>query len=1418
MKRFLIGVSVSAVFACAALASDGDPRTSGSGDIVPTGADIYLNAAALGGLGTGTSWANAYTNVADAIAALNASPDGHTVLRIAGGVYHMPSAQSVTKASFAILGGYKAASDGDLTCDPAEYQTIFTGDKAINNLWGHITPKLGEYSFASAATAQKMFVGGKMNPPVFTGDFDNYCIWVPDGLNAVQLTVASGAGGTVGGIVFTHVYRSTNVKLAEGSTGTTLTNCVFYGNYTQGSCFVDASSAVDLVVGCRFLYNLNDYGCTVMGVQATTVKDCEITGNRSQSYYGTAQVSGGDATFENCVFTRNLAFCNSDAAATSSYGIGNICNGVGTRLHFLRCVITNNYSYATVTSYGMPLMSLRDGQVTDCVIANNRSEVKPVDGFAYTLCGSQYATGCSATWSGTLFSGNVIAAPALNMEGGSYALAIVGNNMAMCNSLINCTFVSNRVEYVAADGVTPVLSRGVVASALSDGANAACGLANCTFIGPATNGVHDVVQFGTYHSKTFNVVNSIFTVTDSERADPFSVAVPSYQGAQIFNVLHCSIKNMIPAFLPESFDISIGLEYDPVPLAPVEVLGSGHSVYRPAVRVPGIRTTCDVSTNAAVIPNTFAFRLPGGGPEWQALVPAISASVGEDLPAISDALGTARTFGSYTRGAVQALTDAAEAGYAFVVRRDPFVAGVLSDPPGASQTVAPGNAIAVVTATPVMGSATVNGWFDADETLLESSATLSGVVPTNDMVVTVKFSTMPVTVVLNLDGNGTFDANGQPTISVATSAGAAFPDVPPFTVAEGMIFVSWEEFPATVPESDTALEYHARIVTKSLRIVYLVPGGAGKADGSSWADAFGDLAPAYADAGIHRGEVWIKEGTYSLGSRIPMLPNVTLRGGFAGTETSAGEADPAARPTVISGDVKGDNKWRPDNTSTVANWIAVRDPETGAFNACNPGAANSFWIPGGNNADDTLYGFANETGAATNGGFAGLTFTGFKYAAIYSTTGLADGLVVSNCAFIANNTSQGTASYPVLVQKSSVVLSGCAFIGNCRGCSLTSAIPTTSRVENCTFAENVYRLLGIAGSTSRLDIAGCIWRGNYSDTALISFSPGTYYSVMLADSHFTSNRLVNTASIGTYATDRSCFFDVERCSFIGNSVTATQSGTVGASTAGTYYRVLFRGCYFGGNTLTTSATGGSYAAATAGLVGAYGTLCFYDCTFEENTATASKSGSYVATVAFSQYWGSTAMFNCTCVDNVYTAVDAGHAAEFAMITGSDKAPNTKRIMNCVFDTSRNGHKAISILPNTTIALQNCAISGYVEGDPALGLTVPVNISTADARLAPFTKTGANGALARGLSASSPFARGGTPVWKATNGYIYYLAGSTWICSSGIGGNYTLANGLGVGLSTNNPPLPDAFDMARAADMFAYGPLNPPPRGTSLILR
>ena len=114
-----------------------------------------------------------------------------------------------------------------------------------------------------------------------------------------------------------------------------------------------------------------------------------------------------------------------------------------------------------------------------------------------------------------------------------------------------------------------------------------------------------------------------------------------------------------------------------------------------------------------------------------------------------------------------------------------------------------------------------------------------------------------------------------------------------------------------------AYEFHPHVIR-------VRQGATGAGDGSSWADAVPELRNA-----IQRSrtgdEIWMAAGTYrptaGTDRTVAFVPrnSTSIYGGFAGSEESRSQRDPAAHVTVLSGDLGGTPEDDTDDSFTIVN-------------------------------------------------------------------------------------------------------------------------------------------------------------------------------------------------------------------------------------------------------------------------------------------------------------------------------------------------------------------------------------------------------------------------------------------------------------------------------------------------------------------
>ncbi|MEZ4960683.1 MAG: T9SS type A sorting domain-containing protein [Saprospiraceae bacterium] len=431
---------------------------------------------------------------------------------------------------------------------------------------------------------------------------------------------------------------------------------------------------------------------------------------------------------------------------------------------------------------------------------------------------------------------------------------------------------------------------------------------------------------------------------------------------------------------------------------------------------------------------------------------------------------------------------------------------------------------------------------------------------------------------------------------------------------------------------------------------------AGLNNGTSWADAFTDLQSALAIA-EEGNEIWVAEGTYLPGSdptaTFLMDKNISLFGGFAGTETALAErGDPADHPTILSGDLNGDDVVddfvtnRGDNVMTVVTMTAAVTNET---------VMDGFTISNGQ-ADGTGSGLQRSGGGLYCTGSPIVRQCRFEQNVAFEQGGgawvqnsFSQIIVIENCQFDKNTANAGGG---VQINSSMFNMEGCNFSNNETRTGNSEddgggmwVVNSHGDLSNTAFTNNnandfggglgVYMAPGFNGGT--INMRGCLFENNSSDRldGGASFScRGNNSFFTISNCEFIGNTGVNDGgglALFSDATTTAVSYIVDSCLFSQN----TAAGGSGLRTLLNGSEIFFQlsNSLFQENTITESyGTGYIWTGGT-------GQANVQNCTFENNTGTISTGldiGSFANNGGFLYN-----ISNCSFLNNQATLYSGG---------------------------------------------------------------------------------------------------------------------------------------------------------------------------------
>ncbi|QTE22997.1 FG-GAP-like repeat-containing protein [Polaribacter cellanae] len=170
--------------------------------------------------------------------------------------------------------------------------------------------------------------------------------------------------------------------------------------------------------------------------------------------------------------------------------------------------------------------------------------------------------------------------------------------------------------------------------------------------------------------------------------------------------------------------------------------------------------------------------------------------------------------------------------------------------------------------------------------------------------------------------------------------------------------------------------------TVSPKIIYVNASATGKNDGTSWANAYTHLQDALANKKMCINEIWVAKGTYTPGNKrtdaFNPTANVKIYGGFNGIETTLNQRNWKANPTILSGEIGAAGNT--DNSYTL---LRIKDKNNITIDGLIFENANA-------NADVGI--FDDQLGAG-----------------IYNYN--SNNTTINNCIFRNNNALLGTAIY-----------------------------------------------------------------------------------------------------------------------------------------------------------------------------------------------------------------------------------------------------------------------------------------------------------------------------------------------------------------------------------------------------------------------
>jgi hypothetical protein len=529
---------------------------------------------------------------------------------------------------------------------------------------------------------------------------------------------------------------------------------------------------------------------------------------------------------------------------------------------------------------------------------------------------------------------------------------------------------------------------------------------------------------------------------------------------------------------------------------------------------------------------------------------------------------------------------------------------------------------------------------------------------------------------------------------------------------------------------------------------YVNAAATGNNDGTSWADAYTELATAL-DNYSAGDEIWVAAGTYLPGqpSAWPGDPENTfyiyqdlkLYGGFNGTETMLSERDPAANITTLSGDLNGDDVVDDFETNREDNAFNVVFVDTVITAAT---FIDGFTIRNGHAEGDTAIIHQTLGGGIIAWGSPQIGQCRFTQnfanvaGGLYLRDATSAEASVTNCVFENNEAMEAGGGMTVVTFDSSKVvpISGCQFIGN-RSVRLGGGLAVGSssvELNNCEFTQNtnegfgggfIFIVFEDSGSDYQFSMTDCDFDENVS-----SLGGGFYYetnsdgnnNIHITSCNFTGNQAVVSPEIESpnggairflyYGEDNTSLdsITISDCVFQGNTAGGVGGGITFWNGQGTDNYLEISNSTFTENSSVTF--GGGIHFSTYG--GDHMEVNITECAFENNSST---DGGGVVFFTTNGEYNDFNVTSCDFTGNQATDMNTGETPDGGGIYVNFQAPgdilqfNTVTVEDCnlLGNSAQQRGGGILVFDNigndNSVAINNCQISGNTSGEGGGGL-------------------------------------------------------------------------------------------------------------------